>query len=126
MPKDLIDDFLNGSFNLTEIYDTFNRTINIEPFCRNDFLNYILTVDNSTDADILVQALCQLNIRSLMMDMNRFLDEFNQNLVNEYVSLIEFSSIRKRKRDNCLLFYLSLAIYLDYSMDQIFGRKFSN
>jgi len=90
MPNDLINDFLNGSFDLTEIYNTFNKTINIEPFCRNDFLNHILTVDNSPNADIVVQALCHLNIRNLTMDLNSFLNELNYDTINKYVSSMEF------------------------------------
>ncbi|CAF3396951.1 unnamed protein product [Rotaria sp. Silwood1] len=84
MPNDLIDHFLNGSFNLTEIYDTFNKTINIEPFCRNDFLNHLLTVDNLTNPDIVIQALCQLNIRNLTMDINTFINQLNYNTINKY------------------------------------------
>ncbi|CAF1416980.1 unnamed protein product [Rotaria magnacalcarata] len=84
MPNDLIDYFLNGSFNLTEIYDTFNTTINLEPFCRNDFLNYFLTIDNSTNATIVIQTLCQLNVRNLTMDLSTFANELNHDTINKY------------------------------------------
>ncbi|CAF4498656.1 unnamed protein product [Rotaria socialis] len=84
MPNDLIDHFLNGSFNLTEIYDTFNKTINLEPFCRNDFLNYFLTIDNSTNATIVIQTLCQLNVRNLTMDLSTFANELNHDTINKY------------------------------------------
>jgi hypothetical protein len=88
MSNDLIEDFFNGSFDLTEIYKTFNETINFESFCRKDFLNHILTVDNSTDVDILIQALCQLSIRDLTMDMNIFVNELNYNMINRYVRIL--------------------------------------
>ncbi|CAF0869889.1 unnamed protein product [Rotaria sordida] len=84
MPNDLINDFLNGSFNLTEIYDTFNQTINLESFCRNDFLNHLLTVDNLTNPDIVIQALCQLNVRNLTKDINTFLSQLNYDKINKY------------------------------------------
>ncbi|CAF2387249.1 unnamed protein product [Rotaria sp. Silwood2] len=84
MPNDSIDHFLNGSFNLTEIYETFNKTINIEPFCRNHFLNHFLTVDNSTNPDIVIQALCQLNIRNLTMDISTFINQLNYDTINQY------------------------------------------
>ena len=45
--NDLIDSFLNGSFNLTEIYNTFNRTIDFESTCRKDFLNYLITAEGN-------------------------------------------------------------------------------
>jgi hypothetical protein len=86
MPRDLIENLFNGSFDLTDIYETFNNTIDLEPFCRNDFLNHILTVDNSTDADILIKALCQLNIRNLTMDISTFVDNLDKDLINRYVS----------------------------------------
>jgi hypothetical protein len=86
MPTDLIENLFNGSFDLTDIYETFNNTIDLEPFCRNDFLNHILTVDNSTDADILIKALCQLNIRNLTMDISTFVDNLDKDLINRYVS----------------------------------------
>ncbi len=87
MSKDLIENLLNGSFDLTDVYNTFNDTINFEPFCRNHFLNHILTVDNSTEANLLIQALCQLNIRNLTMDLNTFLNDLNHDVINRYVSL---------------------------------------
>lgn len=87
MARDLIEDLFNGSFDLTSLYQTFNETINIEPFCRNHFLNYILTVDNSSDANILIQALCQMNIRSLSLDINTFLNNLNRDVIDEYVSI---------------------------------------
>ncbi len=86
MSKDLIDDLLNGSFDLTDVYNTFNSTINFEPFCRNHFLNHILTVDNSTEANVLIQALCQLNIRNLTMDLKTFLNDLNRDVIDRYVS----------------------------------------
>lgn len=88
MSNDLIDNLLNGSFNLTEIYNTFNQSINFEGFCRKNFLNHILTVDNSTDAEILIQALCQLNIRNLTSDMNMFLNDINYDVINRYVRIL--------------------------------------
>ena len=90
MSKDLIEDLLNGSFDLTDVYNTFNSTINFEPFCRNHFLNHILTVDNSTETDLLIQALCQLNIRNLTMDLNTILNDLNKDVINRYVSPREF------------------------------------
>ena len=89
MPNDLIDDFLNGTFDLTEIYNSFNKTIDIRPFCQNDFLNHFLTVDNSNDSQIAVQALCNLNIRNLTMDLNTFNNELNRDVINKYVSFVK-------------------------------------
>lgn len=86
MPRDVIEDLFNGTFNLTHLYETFNETINIEPFCRNQFLNNILTVDNSTDERIVIDALCQMNIRKLTPDINFFLNELNRDAINRYVS----------------------------------------
>jgi hypothetical protein len=108
MPKDVIEDFLNGSFDLTEIYKTFNKTINFEPFCRDDFLNHILTVDNSTNADIAVQALCHLNIRNLTMDINTFFNELDQDRINTYVSA-QFLSTKKN-----FFLYISFIIFLKF------------
>ena len=87
MARDLIEDLFNGSFDLTSLYQSFNQTINFEPFCRNHFLNYFLTVDNSSDAHILIEALCQMNIRSLIMDLNTFLDYLDHESIDRYVSM---------------------------------------
>lgn len=87
LSSDLIDYLLEGSFNLTEIYDTFNKTINIESFCRNSLLNHFLTIDNSTNSSIVIQTLCQLNIRNLTMDLGRFINELNYDTLNKYVSV---------------------------------------
>ena len=100
MPKDLMDDLLNGSFDLTDVYNTFNSTINFEPFCRTHFLNHILTVDNSTEANVLVEALCQLNIRKLSSDLNTVLNELNRDKIDRYVSR------RNSKRKNIFCCFL--------------------
>ncbi|UJR36135.1 hypothetical protein I4U23_028869 [Adineta vaga] len=84
LSNDLIDHFLNGSFDLTEIYNTFNKTINLEPFCRTSFLNHILTIDNSNNADIAIKALCQLNIRNLTMDLSTFINDLNHETLDGY------------------------------------------
>jgi hypothetical protein len=107
MSNDLFEDFLNGSFDLVEIYNTFNKTINIEPFCRDNFLNHLLTVDNSTNADIVVQALCHLNIRNLTVDLNTFLNELNRDNINKYVSFIKHFSIK------IYFAFLSLVIFFN-------------
>lgn len=86
MARDVIEDLFNGSFDLTDLYETFNDTINFEPFCRNHFLNHILTVDNSTDASVLIEALCQMNIRNLTSDFNSFLNDLNRTVTDGYVS----------------------------------------
>ena len=86
MARDVIEDLFNGSFDLTDLYETFNGTINFEPFCRNQFLNYVLTVDNSTDASVLIEALCQMNIRNLTSDINIFLNDLNRDVIDRYVS----------------------------------------
>ena len=86
MSNELINDLLNGSFNLTEIYQTFNETVNIEPFCRDQFLNHLLTIDNQTTNDLLVQSLCHINIRNLTTDLNYFLTEYQPDVLNNYVS----------------------------------------
>lgn len=88
--NDLLEILLNGSFNLTEIYDKFNQTINLENFCRNNFLNHFLTIDNSTEVDILIQTLCQLNIRNLIMDLNLFRNDLDFELIKQYVRDSEF------------------------------------
>jgi len=85
MSNDLIEILFNSSFNLTEIYNTFNQTINFEGFCRTNFLNFFLTVDNSTDVDILIQALCQLNLRNLILDLNTFINDLDYDVINQYV-----------------------------------------
>ena len=92
MPPDIMDDLLNGSFNLSDIYDTFNQTIDIEPFCRESLLNNLITIDNSTRADELVKALCNLNIRKLTTDLSFFLNEIQSETLNAYVSEIELST----------------------------------
>ncbi len=112
MSKDLIDDLLNGSFDLTDLYNTFNDTINFEPFCRNHFLNHILTVDNSTDANILIQALCQLNIRNFTMDLNVFVNDLNYDMINRYVSLKNY------KQKNNWPFLLQFG-----NLSQLFNEK---
>ncbi|CAF1365146.1 unnamed protein product [Adineta ricciae] len=84
LSNDLVDDFLNGSFDLTEIYNSFNKTINLEPFCRMSFLNHILTVDDSDNAEIVIKALCQLNVRNLTMDLNTFINDLNIDTLNRY------------------------------------------
>ena len=95
MARDLIEDLFNGSFDLTSLYQTFNETINLQPFCRNHFLNYILTVDNSSDENILIEALCQMNVRNLTMDLNTFVDDLNHEAIDRYVSVQEKSEKRR-------------------------------
>ena len=85
MPTDLMNDLLNGSVNLTEFYQNFNGSIDIEPFCRKDFLNHLITIDNSTQTDVLVQALCHLNMRKLLANMNFFTNEMDIDTINNYV-----------------------------------------
>jgi hypothetical protein len=107
MSNDLFENLFNGEFNLTEIYNTFNQTIDFEGFCRNNFLNHFLTVDNSTNVDILIQALCQLNLRNLTLDLNTFINDLNYDVINKYVR-----SFRKKKSLDLLFF--SLEIFLNY------------
>ena len=91
MPPDIMEDLLNGSFNLSDLYETFNQTIDIEPFCRESLLNNLITIDNSTRADELVKALCNLNVRKFTMDLSFFLNEIQPDILNAYVSEIELS-----------------------------------
>lgn len=93
MPPDIMEDLLNGSFNLSDLYETFNQTINIEPFCRENLLNNLITIDNSTRADEVVKALCNLNIRKFTMDLSFFLNEIQPDTLNAYVSEIELSNL---------------------------------
>ena len=122
MSRDLIENLFNGSFDLVDVYKTFNNTIDFEPFCRNHFLNHILTVDNSTDVNILIQALCQMNIRNLTMDINTFVNDLNHDVINRYVSS---RKDRERKYSN-FIFFCSLAIFLNYSMRMKLERKLNN
>lgn len=89
MPSDLIDHLLNGQFNLTDFYRTFNGTINFEPTCRNRFLNNFITIDQEQNAEPLIRALCQANLRQLLTDLNFFSNELKSETLNTYVSDVQ-------------------------------------
>ena len=88
MPQEVMNDLLNGSFNLSDLYETFNQTIDVEPFCRESLLKHLITIDNGTNPEQLVQALCHLNVRKLTMDLSFFLNEIQSDTLNAYVSSI--------------------------------------